>query len=215
MGSTNINDLYKDKFKQTQLYLKEKNDLSIHNNAFQAGGKQRLVKNSEFEHLKEYDDKVYNTREENGNVKTGLKNITTNNMKKGFGNTTHGHLFGAYQYKGSPYDNPRELQSNQKMVHKAKILAPFQNSVHPEATFVPHHQTFHQLGEPYQAKNDDTQYRSKTSKKWTFNNPNKKGFNGTFTDFPKYIEEGEKIKPSPSHENVWRPNYNGTSKGYA
>jgi hypothetical protein len=46
--------------------------------------------------MKEYDDKVYNTRDQNGNVKTGLKNITTNNMKKGFGNTTHGHLFGAY-----------------------------------------------------------------------------------------------------------------------
>jgi hypothetical protein len=76
------------------------------------------------------------------------------------------------------------------MVHKAKIPAPFNNTVHPEATFVPHHQTFHQLVEPYQPKNDDTQYRSKTTKKWTFNNPNKKGFNGTFTEFPKYIEEG-------------------------
>ena len=43
MGSTNINDMYKDKFREGQLYTKEKNDLSIHNNAFMAGGKQRLV----------------------------------------------------------------------------------------------------------------------------------------------------------------------------
>lgn len=43
MGSTNINDLYKDKFREGQLYNKEKTDLSIHNGAFMAGGKQRLV----------------------------------------------------------------------------------------------------------------------------------------------------------------------------
>ena len=43
MGSTNINDLYKDKFREGQLYNKEKVDLSIHNNAFMAGGKQKLV----------------------------------------------------------------------------------------------------------------------------------------------------------------------------
>jgi len=28
-------------------------------------------------------------------------------MKKGFGNTTVGHLFGAYKYEGTPYDNGR------------------------------------------------------------------------------------------------------------
>jgi len=43
MGSTNIGDLYKDKFKETQLYVKEKQDLSIHNKALLAGGKQKLV----------------------------------------------------------------------------------------------------------------------------------------------------------------------------
>ena len=43
MGSTNIDDMYKDKFREGQLYTKEKNDLSIHNNAFAAGGRQKLV----------------------------------------------------------------------------------------------------------------------------------------------------------------------------
>ena len=43
MGSTNIGDIYKDKFRENQLYMKEKVDLSVHNNAFMAGGKQRLV----------------------------------------------------------------------------------------------------------------------------------------------------------------------------
>jgi len=57
-------------------------------------------------------------------------------------------------------------------------------------------------------------YRDKTNEKWRVNNPNKKGYNGTFTEFPKYIEEGEKAKPNPSHENVWKPNFNGTSKNF-
>lgn len=43
MGSTNIGDLYKDKFREGQLYNKEKHDLSIHSKAFLAGGKQKLV----------------------------------------------------------------------------------------------------------------------------------------------------------------------------
>lgn len=55
--------------------------------------------------MKEFEDKVYNTKDEQGNVKTGKKNITTNNMKRGFGSTTTGHLFGSYKYEGSPFDN--------------------------------------------------------------------------------------------------------------
>jgi hypothetical protein len=43
MSSTNIGDLYKDKFRENQLYKKEKNDLSIHANAFVAGAKQKFV----------------------------------------------------------------------------------------------------------------------------------------------------------------------------
>jgi hypothetical protein len=43
MGSTNIGDLYKDKFRENQLYVKEKTDLAIHPNSFIAGGKQQLV----------------------------------------------------------------------------------------------------------------------------------------------------------------------------
>ena len=46
--------------------------------------------------MKEFEDKVYQKRDENGNVKTDMKNITTNKMKKGFGNTNTDHLFSAY-----------------------------------------------------------------------------------------------------------------------
>ncbi len=60
--------------------------------------------------MKDYQDKVYNTRDEHGNVRKGSKNITTNNMKRGFGNTTAGHLFGSYKYEGSPYDNQLNVE---------------------------------------------------------------------------------------------------------
>ena len=60
--------------------------------------------------MKQFDDKTYNTRDEHGNVKVGQKNVTTNNMKKGFGSTNSEHLFGTYKYMGSPYDNQREQE---------------------------------------------------------------------------------------------------------
>lgn len=46
LGYTSIGDSYKDQFRAQQLYNKEKNDLSIHDGAFKAGGKQKLVKHS-------------------------------------------------------------------------------------------------------------------------------------------------------------------------
>ena len=90
------------------------------------------------------------------------------------------------------------------MFHKAKILKPFLALNAPTSTFTPHYQTFYNQAEPYQPKNYDTQYRSKTTQKWNYNNPNKKSFYGTFTEFPKYIEQGEKMKPASTHQNVWR-----------
>jgi hypothetical protein len=42
---------------------------------------------------------------------------------------------------------------------------------------------------------DDEIYRGKPSGgNWKYNNPNKKGYNGTFESFPKYIDQGEKKK---------------------
>lgn len=64
---------------------------------------------------------MYNTRDEIGNVKVGLKPFYTSGMKKGKGNTTAGLLFGSFNYMGSPYDNQKEQSRNEKLVHKAKI----------------------------------------------------------------------------------------------
>ncbi len=77
------------------------------------------------------------------------------------------------------------------MNHKAKIPVPFKNS-HPTATFDPDYVIKEQKGEPFQQTKDDELYRGKSAGNWRYNNPNKKGYNGTFTKFPQYIEQGEK-----------------------
>lgn len=113
----------------------------------------------------------------------------TGNMKKGYGNTTVGHLFGSYPYMGCEYDNIKNLQSKERMEHKAKIGQPFRGSSHPSKTFTPNYAAF-QPGDAYQPSVDQP-YRGKDGPNaWKYNNPNKKGFNGTFTEFPQYIEEG-------------------------
>ena len=43
LTSTNIGDPYKDRFRDKQLYDKEKYDMNIHSGAFRPGGKQKLV----------------------------------------------------------------------------------------------------------------------------------------------------------------------------
>lgn len=111
--------------------------MTIHPHNFMAGGKQKLVKNSEFEHMKEFADKRYDTRDENGNVKTGLKKIYANNMKKGFGNAAVGHLFSSFPYLGYPEEEGRVRESNERLIHKAKIVAPFKGSSYPSSTFTP------------------------------------------------------------------------------
>lgn len=73
-------------------------------------------------------------------------------MKKGYGNTTAGHLFSQYPYSGYPDDDQRKQQSNDRLLHKAKIPTSFIGSSHPNQTFTPNY-TVYNTSEPYQPKN--------------------------------------------------------------
>jgi len=55
------------------------------------------------------------------------------------------------------------MVKNEKLNHKAKIHKPFTGASKPGETFTPNYQTYNNEGEPYQQKNEDTFYRSKTS----------------------------------------------------
>lgn len=57
-------------------------------------------------------------------------------MKKGFGATGTQHLFSSYPYMGYPDDEARQLDSNGRLIHKAKIPTPFKAS-NPTQTFTP------------------------------------------------------------------------------
>lgn len=67
-------------------------------------------KHSEYEHLKEFENKVYNTRTPTGEVKVRARNFLNNPAKKGLGRTTTGHLFGQTEYVADPYDRKDELE---------------------------------------------------------------------------------------------------------
>lgn len=108
-------------------------------------------------------------------------------MKKGFGNTTAG-LFSSYPYQGYLDEEGKNKNSYEKMIHKAKIPVPFKGSSHPNKTFTPDYVDYNKDNEPYDPKKDDELYRGKSLQQWKYNNPNKKGYNGTFTAYPKYID---------------------------
>lgn len=84
----------------------------------------------------------------------------TNNMKKGYGNTTSGHLFSNYPYQGYPEDDARAKDSNDKLIHKAKIPTPFRASSNPSKTFTPDYALYNK-NQPYEPVDEDNLYRPK------------------------------------------------------
>jgi hypothetical protein len=136
-------------------------------------------------------------------VITNKRGIFTNGMKQGYGNTSVGHLFSQYPYGGYPDDAERDRVSNDRLLHKAKIPTPFKGGVHPSATFTENFALYNSA-EPYKPKDEDNTFREKCAGgNWKYNNPGKKGYNGTFSKFPQYIEEGEKAKLLKKEEGIW------------
>ncbi len=140
----------------------------------------------------------------------------TSNPKKGKGNTTTGHLFSTYGYLNDPFDNEKDKNKQEKLKHAAKIGAPFSTGKPEDKDFTPKYTLYPKDGEaePYKDKDDFASCRDLKAGNWKYNNPNKKGYNGTFTAFPRYIEEGEHLKKHKVEEKIWRPNFKGTSPGY-
>jgi hypothetical protein len=88
------------------------------------------------------------------------------------------------------------------MEHKAKIKAPFRGSSHPTKTFTPDYASY-QPGDDYKPSEDQPHRVKDGPNQWRYNNPGKKGNIGTFTQFPQYIEEGEKEKKKPEEVKPW------------
>jgi hypothetical protein len=59
--------------------------------------------------MKEFNDKVYNTKGPDGKIILPPRNFYTNPYKKGFGNSTVGHLFEPVKYESEPNQRGREF----------------------------------------------------------------------------------------------------------
>jgi len=60
-----------------------------------------------------------------------LKNFVNNPPKRGYGNTTYGHLFSVPRYVEDPYDRPTELNTLELNQHRDKTLvkeSPFRST---------------------------------------------------------------------------------------
>ncbi|CAD8109224.1 unnamed protein product [Paramecium primaurelia] len=58
-GYTTLNDPYKDQFKAKQIYYKERELVIKNQNCFNPNDQIKSIKHSEFEHMKEFNDKIY------------------------------------------------------------------------------------------------------------------------------------------------------------
>ena len=65
--------------------------------------------------MKEYNDKVFKTRNSAGNVITQARNFLTNPAKKGLGRTTIKNLFGQIEYIPDPYDRQEEMERQERI----------------------------------------------------------------------------------------------------
>ncbi|EGR30625.1 hypothetical protein IMG5_127650 [Ichthyophthirius multifiliis] len=145
--------------------------------------------------MKDYNDKIYNKRDENGNIITGPKNFLTNPTKQGQGNTTIGHLFNHVNYENDPYNREKEMDKNERAIHKSKILdlkKPFINSKHGQGIFNPD-RIVYGLDRPITEGIKRTYNYPGVQHPKAFKNADipKKGYNKTIQKFPFYSEEGD------------------------
>ncbi|CAD8062583.1 unnamed protein product [Paramecium sonneborni] len=217
-GYTTLNDPYKDQFKAKQIYDKER-ELAIKNpNSFKPNDHVKSVKHSEFEHMKEFNDKVFNTRTPTGDVRTQARNFFTNPAKKGLGRTTIKNVFGQIEYIPDPYDRQEELDRQERIKHRSKFLpgtTRFITTSHGNRPFTADGILLDGAG--YLSEIKRPLYKGAPFRPA---NQNKKGFQGTF-EVLQYMEEGaqepktkqntfQKLSATQTYEKPWRPNSNGT-----
>ncbi|CAD8149701.1 unnamed protein product [Paramecium octaurelia] len=218
-GYISVGDPYKDPFKAKQIYQKEREMAVTNPHSFKPTDKSKSIKHSEFQHLKEYEDKRYNTRKASGEVITQARNFQTNPAKKGVGRTTINTLFGNYEYIPDPYDRQEELDRSERLKYKSKFLPGtirFVSTSHGNRPFTSDGELLDGAG----YNQEKVQRPRYTGVSFRPPNKNKSGFQGTFEIF-QYVEEGapipktkqntfSKLLKTDTFERPWRPNSNGT-----
>jgi hypothetical protein len=152
------------------------------------------------------------------------KNFLNNPGKKGFGNTTSGHLFSAYQYMEDPYDRPKELNSKEINDHRARLGtgAAFRSTSHARDHFVNNYQQYCEKGLEFADKRQGSLPRNIHTAPFRPNNPAKLGYNKTLNKLV-YMAEGDSPQtmakswstmtdPNAERNPPWKETYNNRTE---
>ncbi|EAR88890.2 hypothetical protein TTHERM_00264850 (macronuclear) [Tetrahymena thermophila SB210] len=213
-------DPYKDPYRTKQITDQQRVASIPHVQPFKPTDVKKTMVGGLYEHMKDFDDKTYRTRDEYGTIITGPKNFLTNPNKRGLGNTTVGHLFNPVTYSNDPFHRAKEMDVQERLEHKSRVLdlkKPFCSTQHGRGIFNSNRITYGLDRNVLEGRKRSYNYPPAYHPK-CFKNADKpkQGYNKTFSQFPEYIAEGDlpepsqkKTKPSITQGN-WRPNSTGT-----
>jgi hypothetical protein len=142
------------------------------------------------------------------------KNFVTTGLKKGYGNTTYGHLFSQNRYHVDPYDNPKELDSKERMEHAKKIRSgAFYNTFKKRDHFTPNYRVYRDP--PGMSSRQIKTSHGTRVKPFLRSDLPRNGYNCTINRFPEYVEQPP-VEPvlgqSQGKEGKWRIPYQELSK---
>jgi len=146
-------------------------------------------------------------------IGTVPKNFVTTGLKKGYGNTTYGHLFSQPRHETDPFDNPKALDSMERMEHANKIRSgPFFTTSSKRDHFTSNIRLYRDP--PGMSAGQSKKAVSMTTlKPFLRTDLPRKGYDCTINKFPEYVEQPPQdlpLGPSPK-EGKWRSTYKEVS----
>jgi len=203
-GFLSMNDDYMDPTNTAQLYRGSNSTKAkqVHNQAFRPSGNGSKQVKAPYEYIA---DPMEPTK-----AGVSPKNFMTINPKKGYGNTTAGHLFSQNEYQLDPFENAKIKDSLERKQHWSKIgNGPFYTTFQKRDHFTSNIRVYRDppgYARPLKRSN------TTTTKFRPFLNTDipKKGYNCTINKFPQYIEEMEQDKLPAQDKSIggpWRYNY--------
>jgi hypothetical protein len=134
------------------------------------------------------------------------KNFVTSNLKKGYGNTTYGHLFSQHRYCTDPYDFPKEVDSKERANHANRIISgPFQTT-YPKRDHFTSNIRVYRDPPGMSGRRPQTSNANRGMKPFLTSDLPRSGYNRTINRFPEYIEQPpvEVVGKSMNKEGKWR-----------
>jgi len=202
-GYLSQNDDYMDPTSVSQLYRGGRSaQQKVHNQAFKPSGNGTKQIKAPYEYIA---DPMEATR-----TAVSPKNFMISKAKKGYGNTTAGHLFSQNEYVVDPFENAKLMSSLERKEHWDKIQdGPFFTTFNKRDHFTTNVRLYRDPpGYAKPLKRSTT--ASANFRPFLRSDIPKKGYNCTINKFPKYVEETEQDKAPVEDKSIagpWRYNY--------